>query len=171
MQNSYNQCIRHTTSDRGPYWWCLLCISLYLYFCVYLYFRLYCVQTMFELCCGRPGIRYSTSVSWAQGCSLCICICVCICDCVCVCVCVVYNPWLSCVCAAGLGSDTPHQSVEHNGVQFRPQCLNCIWPRTDLTGCACTVCSVHIVHSVHTILQSVLLQWMLVSSWKCLNRK
>ena len=70
--------------------------------------------------------------------------CVCIYACIYISECIVYN-----LCAGGLGSDTAHQSVVHNGVQFRPQSPNCIWPPTDLTGSAwCT--------TVHCVLLSIL---------------
>ena len=60
------------------------------------------------------------------------------------CICLCFNLYLCVWCTlAGLGSDTPHQSVEHNGAQFRPQSPNCIWPRTDLTGSAHQVGGAH----------------------------
>ena len=68
------------------------------------------------------------------------------------CICLCFNLYLCVWCTlAGLGSDTPHQSVEHNGAQFRPQSPNCIWPRTDLTGRAHQVGSAHYASQLHTI--------------------
>ena len=68
------------------------------------------------------------------------------------CICLCFNLYLCVWCTlAGLGSDTPHQSVEHNGAQFRPQSPNCIWPRTDLTGPAHQVGGAHYASQLHTI--------------------
>ena len=68
------------------------------------------------------------------------------------CICLCFNLYLCARCTlAGLGSDTPHQSVEHNGAQFRPQSPNCIWPRTDLTGRAHQVGCAHYASQLHTI--------------------
>ena len=54
--------------------------------------------------------------------------------------------------ASGRGSDTPHQSAEHNGLQFRPQCIDCIWPPTDLTGSALHSRVVLITQSLNQLL-------------------
>ena len=95
--------------------------------------RIYNIQLHVQFSLGQTGVYYVF-----------MCFCVCICVYMYISECIVYN-----LCAGGLGSDTAHQSVVHNGVQFRPQSPNCIWPPTDLTGSAwCT--------TVHCVLLSIL---------------
>ena len=97
-------------------------------FCLVLHFCVNCLH----------GIRHTTSAFGSLHMYLSVSNCICLC----------FNLYLCVWCTlAGLGSDTPHQSVEHNGAQFRPQSPNCIWPRTDLTGPAHQVGSVHYTHA------------------------
>ena len=81
-----------------------------------------------EMCmCGSPKTRHTICIF------VCIKICICVHISLCICVGIMYSRDVN---ASGRGSDTPHQSAEHNGLQFRPQCIDCIWPPTDLTGSA-----------------------------------
>ena len=82
---------------------------------------------------------------------VCIKICICVHNSLCICVGIMYSRDID-VNASGRGSDTPHQSAEHNGLQFRPQCIDCIWPPTDLTGSALRSRVVLITQSLNQLL-------------------